>query len=523
MTQESTIPVPATDTLYRAALTFCLDGADVMMYATLKGADSAESLWHALSQSHPSRPSDICGPALSRMDRIFVTGITRWGRKASANAMRSFRSALASWHGRMMELPSQDIMQLADWFTMDGTQWIIAPGHPCWPTQLADLSIRSDWAPPLCLWVKGDPRALTSCSKPVGIVGSRDVNAYGRYVAHTVAEQAASNGHMVVSGGAMGTDAAAHWGALNALHGRKHDGIGKTVAVFAGGLNHMGPTRNRTLFERIEAQGGALISELCPGTIPEARRFLLRNRIIAALSSTLIVAQARLRSGALNTAGWACELMREVYAVPGDINQPSNAGCNKMISDQRAMILCAATSTEDICHKRHQPVMVQVPGLPAIMREACTVSGRDDESRDMTPQQPSAHGKAPSSGGGAQQPTLDQTTTAGAQKPAIRTGKIPAPRIMPDLRTKPAGDAESKPKILIRELPEMERTMVALIQECHKRHLVATPDALLHVARKTVPDEIPDIGTVLELIGVLELKGVIVREAEALILSDRVA
>lgn len=124
----------------------------------------------------------------------------------------------------------------------------------------------------------------------------------------------------------MGTDAAAHWGALNALHGRMPANVGRTVAVFAGGLNHIGPMRNRTLFERIEAQGGALISELCPGTIPEARRFLLRNRIIAAMSSTLIVTQARLRSGALNTAGWACELLREVYAVPGDINQPCNAG-----------------------------------------------------------------------------------------------------------------------------------------------------------------------------------------------------
>ena len=199
--------------------------------------------------------------------------------------------------------PRKTSFPLADWFTMDGTQWIIGPGHPCWPAQLTDLSIRSDWAPPLCLWVKGDPRALTSCAKPVGIVGSRDVNEYGRYVAHTVAEQAAVDGHLVVSGGAMGTDAAAHWGALNALHGRKPGCVGRTVAVFAGGLNHMGPARNRTLFERIESQGGALISELCPGTIPEARRFLLRNRIIAALSSTLVVAQARLRSGALNTAG----------------------------------------------------------------------------------------------------------------------------------------------------------------------------------------------------------------------------
>ena len=69
-----TIPVPPTDTLYRAALTFCLDGADVMMYATLKGAENAESLWHALAQSHPSQPSEICGPALSRIDLLIESG-----------------------------------------------------------------------------------------------------------------------------------------------------------------------------------------------------------------------------------------------------------------------------------------------------------------------------------------------------------------------------------------------------------------------------------------------------------------
>ena len=60
---------------------------------------------------------------------MFVDGLTRWGRKASANAMRSFRNALAGWHNRMMDLPSQDIIQLADWFTMDGTQWIIAVSY----------------------------------------------------------------------------------------------------------------------------------------------------------------------------------------------------------------------------------------------------------------------------------------------------------------------------------------------------------------------------------------------------------
>lgn len=133
-----TIPVPPTDTLYRAALTFCLDGADVMMYATLKGAENAESLWHALAQSHPSQPSEICGPALSRIDRMFVDGLTRWGRKASTNAMRSFRNALACWHNRMMDLPSQDIINWPTgslWMARNGLSALaIHVGPRSWPT-----------------------------------------------------------------------------------------------------------------------------------------------------------------------------------------------------------------------------------------------------------------------------------------------------------------------------------------------------------------------------------------------------
>lgn len=611
--RPAAIPAPTIEALYRAALTFCLDGTDVMMYATLKGAPSAESLWHALAQSHPSNPDNVSGPALGRIDRMFVNGITRWGRSVSADMMASFRTSLASWHNRMRDLPSQDIMQLANWFTVDGTMWLIGPDHPCWPHQLADLAIRSDWAPPLCLWIRGDPRALTSCPNPIGIVGSRDVNEYGRYVAHTMAEQAAAAGHLVVSGGAMGTDAAAHWGALNALHGRNPANVGKTVAVFAGGLNHMGPMRNRTLFERIEAQGGALISEHCPNTIPEARRFLLRNRIIAALSSTLVVAQARLRSGALNTAGWACELMREVYAVPGDINQPGNAGCNKMISDHRAILLCAATSTEDICHERHRPIMTTYASQPGTLSKAGSTGQPTHEtaqstasngaslpaeeetatgtatagaasptspaqaadqrpSRSAPPGRPSnARAMKPASGGmtssarqrmpdmpditphesrtasaasearrsptAGNQPTLMQTTLMQTfQSDSIGRyddGPVDdlchqdahagtSTRRMPDLRTPSESQEDAEPRIDPNTLPEPQREMVGLIRECRRRHLIVTPDALLRVARELHNDEIPNIGTVLELLGALELKGVVTRQADGVMLSDRV-
>ena len=147
-----------------------------------------------------------------------------------------------------------------------------------------------------------------------------------------------------MSGGALGTDAAAHWGAIQAMDEIGTPLAGRTVAVFAGGLNYIGPKSNERLFETIINHSGALISELCPGTVPEARRFLIRNRLIAALSSTLIVAQARARSGALNTAGWANELNRRVFAVPGDVTMPHNTGCNRLIQEGQASICLLYTS-----------------------------------------------------------------------------------------------------------------------------------------------------------------------------------
>jgi DNA processing protein len=374
---QPVVSPPDAETLARATLTFCLDGADALMFALLKGAQNAQSVVALLreftsdmaqsSQPKSSQPqselpkacpsktslSSTSMYAQRELEAMFATGIARWGRSVDHRGMQVFRRALHRWLDRFTQLPSHDPQPLSDWFTMDGSQWIIAPHSRYWPSQLADLSTRKDWAAPLCLWGYGEPSSLVTCPKPIAIVGSRGVNEYGRSVAHDIALQAAADGHVVVSGGAFGTDAAAHWGALEASR-RDDIGAGTTVAVFAGGLNHIGPQRNERLFEAILANGGALISELCPGTVPEARRFLLRNRIIAALSSTVVVAQARTRSGALNTANWAAELGREVYAVPGDIDSPDNAGCNALIRDGKAIILCSTHHIDELCHKRHE-------------------------------------------------------------------------------------------------------------------------------------------------------------------------
>lgn len=349
------------ETLARAVLTFCLDSADAMMYALVKGTGSAASALQLIADSGPGNHENVTAAACTSLDAAFINGVTRWGRTINARGMASFHGSLVSWQQRLASLPSKDPDALRDWFTADGTQWIIAPHHPCWPSQLNDLSLRTDWASPLCLWGKGDPKALVSCPEPVGIVGSRGVSDYGRQSAHELALRMARAGHLVISGGALGTDAAAHWGAVKAMDEMSAALAGRTVAVFAGGLNHIGPKSNQNLFEQIESHSGALISELCPGTVPEARRFLLRNRLIAALSSTLIVAQARARSGALNTAGWANELNRNLFAVPGDITMPHNTGCNRLIQDGRATIICSLAEIDELCHSAHRPQHVDLP------------------------------------------------------------------------------------------------------------------------------------------------------------------
>ncbi|RSX54117.1 DNA processing protein DprA [Bifidobacterium goeldii] len=387
---------PDDETVARATLTFCLDAANALMFALIKGCGSALAALQRIDDCAPHASARASTQAHTRIEHDFAVGIARWGRRLDARGMKVFHHELASWHQRLALLPSRNIRDLSDWFTVGGTQWIIAPHHPAWPQQLNDLSIRKDWATPLCLWGKGDPMALVSCAKPIAIVGSRGINDYGRYVAHTVAQHAAADGHLVISGGAMGADAAAHWGALSAADMLGSGHAGRTVAVFAGGLNHIGPQRNQDLFDRIEASRGALISELCPGTIPEARRFLLRNRIIAALSSTVVVAQARLRSGALSTANWAAELQREVYAAPGDINVPDNSGCNLLIHDNKAVILRSATHIDQLCHDPHQPTLavqlVSNASAELTSQENPTQKGSSDN--DVTTNNPPTHDTA---------------------------------------------------------------------------------------------------------------------------------
>lgn len=201
---------------------------------------------------------------------------------------------------------------------------LVLPGEPEWPTQLDDLGD----ARPYGLWLEGTADLRRSCLRSVAVVGSRAATPYGVHVAAELGAGLSEQGWCVVSGGAYGIDGAAHRGALA--------GATPTVAVLACGTDVDYPTGHHALFRLIRAQG-AVVSELPPGTRPTRPRFLVRNRLIAALSRGTVVVEAALRSGAQNTAGHAEALLRHVAAVPGPVTSATSAGCHRLIRQQKAV------------------------------------------------------------------------------------------------------------------------------------------------------------------------------------------
>lgn len=173
------------------------------------------------------------------------------------------------------------------------------------------------------------------------MVGTRRASEHGLAVSRFFARQFASRGLAVVSGLALGVDAASHRGAL--------DAAGRTIGIVGSGIDDASlyPRANLRLAREILKCGGLMISENPPGTKPQNWDFPKRNRLIAALSAATVVVEAPIKSGALITAKSALELGREVYAVPADALRESAAGSNGLIADGAAPLLSAERLVED--------------------------------------------------------------------------------------------------------------------------------------------------------------------------------
>ncbi|MFE0702837.1 DNA-processing protein DprA [Streptomyces sp. NPDC058872] len=295
-----TVTALADERLARAALSHAVEPGDEHAGRWLRQYGAADFLGRLLAEGdgNPSAPFPGTGPKR----------IASWRLRAASARPAHDLDAVHALGGRFL-----------------------VPSDLEWPGQLDDLGD----ARPLGLWVRGPADLRTWALRSVALVGARACTPYG---AHTAAELAAGltqKGWAVVSGAAYGIDGAAHRGALAAS--------GATVAVLASGVDNPYPRGHDQLIQRI-AEQGLVLGELPPGSHPTPSRFILRNRVIAALTRGTVVVEAQHRSGSLVTARAAARLGRHTMGVPGPVTSALSAGVHELLRGDATLV----TDVEEI-------------------------------------------------------------------------------------------------------------------------------------------------------------------------------
>jgi DNA processing protein len=283
---------------------------------------------------------DTAGERFRNLDSLLHDARERWQPRLKLNSVESMLSIAKSAKASLL-IPDSDL----------------------WPEQLSDLKLGQ----PHCLWLRGDPKALSYTSKSLAIVGARQATSYGEWVTSEIVSAAAAESIAVVSGGAYGIDAIAHRSALAVEL--------PTVAIMAGGVDRLYPSVNTALLTSI-VQSGAVIAEQAPGSNPTKWRFLQRNRLIAALSNATVVVEAGKRSGAINTAHHAVELDRPLGVVPGPISSPSSVGCHYLIRENPDAMLTSAQDAVNLVTGQWQPELFDDEPLGALETRALDAMGR---------------------------------------------------------------------------------------------------------------------------------------------------
>ncbi|MGR8007992.1 DNA-processing protein DprA [Streptomyces hypolithicus] len=249
----------------------------------------------------------------------------------------------------------------------------VCPGDQEWPGQLDDLGDGR----PVGLWVRGRPHLRMWALRSVAVVGARACTSYGAHMAASLGAGLAERGWVVVSGAAFGVDGAAHRGVLAAG--------GATVAVLACGVDVAYPRGHAELIGRIADQG-LVVGELPPGGHPTASRFVLRNRVIAALTRGTVVVEAEYRSGSLVTARSAQRLGRFTMGVPGPATSGLSAGVHELLRGEGVLVTDAAEVAElvgdigDLAPARRGPVLPRdlLDPVAAQVLESLPARGRVD-------------------------------------------------------------------------------------------------------------------------------------------------
>ena len=215
--------------------------------------------------------------------------------------------------------------------------------------------LKEIYDPPISLYIKGNKEILNN--KNIGIVGCRECTDYGKKAAKYFAYNLAKENINIVSGLAKGVDSYAHLGCISKykenqncekIHsncgennyncGKQKNNCGKTIAVVGNGLDMVYPKENIELANEIIKSGGVIISEYPCGTKPDKMNFPARNRIISGISSGIIVAEAKEKSGTLITVDFALEQGRDVFVVPGNINSINSVGTNDLIKQGAKLV-----------------------------------------------------------------------------------------------------------------------------------------------------------------------------------------
>lgn len=273
---------------------------------------------------------------------------------------------------RLLDFDSRAAVDTALAWAKEPGNAILCLGEPAYPKALLDIH-----DPPAILYVKGDPARLNMPA--LAMVGARSATPQGVATAQAFARSLSRAGLTIVSGLALGIDAAAHEGAL--------EGDGSTVAVIGTGADRIYPARNQALARRI-AEGGAIISEFPLGTPAVAHNFPRRNRLIAGLAQGVLVVEAALGSGSLITARLAAEHGREVFAIPGSIHSPLSKGCHRLIRDGAKLVETADDVLEELppldCHgaAHHQEPLIDAGSSDSEVLRVLAALGHDPADGD---------------------------------------------------------------------------------------------------------------------------------------------
>ncbi|WP_069170453.1 DNA-processing protein DprA [Streptomyces griseus] len=312
----------------------------------------------------PSAGTEEDRRARAALTRVFEPGDERGGRwlreigpvellrrlaggDGSARTLKGMTEPRLAGY-RLRAATADPVRDLADVAAVGGR--FVCPGDAEWPSQLDDLGD----ARPIGLWVRGGADLRLWALRSVAVVGARACTPYGAHMAATLGAGLAERGWVVVSGAAFGVDGAAHRGALAAG--------GATMAVLACGVDVAYPRGHAELIGRI-AEQGIVLGELPPADHPTRSRFILRNRVIAALTRGTVVVEAEYRSGSLVTARNAQRLGRFTMGVPGPATSGLSSGVHELLRGEGVLVTDAAEIAElvgeigDLAPEKRGPVL----------------------------------------------------------------------------------------------------------------------------------------------------------------------